>query len=349
MKDWKKTLVTPETPIFEALKIIDQAALKIALVADEQGKLLGTVTDGDVRRALIRNISLQSPISGIMNASPTTARQNEKKKQILAAMKEKSLRQIPLLDAAGRVVGIEAFEELLASKTRDNWVVLMAGGLGKRLAPLTDDCPKPMLKVGGKPILETIITRFVECGFKKIFLAVNYKAEMIQEHFGDGSKFHCEIIYLHEQQQMGTAGALTLLPEKPPDSLIVMNGDLLTKVAFDQLIDFHDESQAIGTMCVREYEFQVPYGVVQIDEERITGISEKPVHKFFVSAGINVFDSEVYDWIPKNERYDMPQLFEEILKRNGKTAVYPIREYWIDIGRFDDLERAQGDYKGFFE
>jgi NDP-sugar pyrophosphorylase family protein len=225
----------------------------------------------------------------------------------------------------------------------------MAGGLGNRLRPLTEDVPKPLLKVGRKPLLETILETFRSHEFRNFYISVNYKAEMIKAHFGDGEKWKCTIRYLEENDRLGTAGALGLIPETPTQPLLIMNGDVLTNVDFSSLLSFHGEHQAKATMCVREFDFQVPYGVVNIDEHRITGIVEKPVHSFFVNAGIYVIDPELLSFVPKSGSFDMPDLFASALDKGMPTAAFPIREYWTDIGRIDDFHRANGDYASIFE
>lgn len=344
MTHWKEIMISPSTAILKAIEIIDAGAMKIALVVDENNCLLGTVTDGDIRRGILRGVALDEEVQNVMNPNPITARSTETKETVLAIMKLKRLHQIPIIDGQGCVVGIEILDNLLKSNFRENWVMLMAGGLGTRLRPLTDDAPKPLLKVGSKPILETIMDNFIEYGFRKFYLSVNYKAEMIEEYFGDGSRWGVEIRYIHEDKRMGTAGALGLLSEKPTQPLVVMNGDLLTKVNFQQLLDFHIEHRAQATMCVREYDFQVPYGVVKVDKLKLIGIDEKPIHKFFVNAGIYVLDPAALDLIPKNEFFDMPSLYQKLMDLNCETVVFPIREYWMDIGRKDDFERANGEF-----
>jgi dTDP-glucose pyrophosphorylase len=349
MKDLKKVLVSPDTPILEAIRIIDDSSMQIVLVVDVENRLMGTVTDGDIRRGILKGVCLDNPVRQVMNTEPTIARLNEGRERILSLMKKKQFRHIPIVDDKGCVVGIEILEDLLQGHNRDNWVVLMAGGAGSRLGGLTTDCPKPLLKVGKKPILETILENFIEYGFRRFFISVNYKAEMVEAHFKDGSQWGVEISYIREETKLGTAGPLGLLPEKPSEPLLVMNGDLLTNMNFQQLLDFHMERQAIATMCVREYHFQVPYGVVGIEKQRLVGIEEKPVHRFFVNAGIYVLEPSTLDLIPQNTNFDMPALFEILIKQNREIAPFPIREYWLDIGRLDDLERANGEYTGVFE
>lgn len=348
MKNWTRILISPESSIQETLKVIDAGAVKIALVVDEDRRLLGTVTDGDVRRGILRGISFACQAREVMNAAPTSACVSEDRGQLLQRMQQKQICQIPVLDGENRVIGLQILEELLRPSVRDNHVILMAGGLGTRLSPLTDESPKPLLKVGGKPILETILENFCEHGFRSFYISVNYRAEQIEKHFADGSRWGVEIRYLREQQRMGTAGALSLLPERPSKPVVVMNGDLLTKVHFGQLLDFHQEHPGAATMCVREYDFQVPYGVVRVENNRLVGIDEKPVQRFFVNAGIYVLEPEALELIPADVHLDMPSLFEKLLQRKRETAVFPIREYWLDIGRMSDFERANGEFSEVF-
>jgi dTDP-glucose pyrophosphorylase len=348
MKDWKATLISTDTTLREAIQTIDAGALQIALVVDAEQRLLGTLTDGDVRRALLKGISLDESVQGIMNTRPTVAKMDEDMGRVLADMQRKQLHRIPVVDEQGRVVGVELLEEFIRSRERENWVVLMAGGLGNRLRPLTDECPKPMLKVGNKPLLETIIENFTEQGFRKFYISVNYMADKIKEYFGNGAQWGAEIQYLEESTRLGTAGALSLLPSKPIAPLLVMNGDLLTKINFRQLLEFHSEHHAQGTMCVREYDFQVPFGVVKIENHRITGIDEKPVQHFFVNAGIYVLEPEALHHVPQGIVFDMPGLFETLIAENQETVVFPIREYWLDIGHLADYDRANGEFARIF-
>lgn len=349
MFDWKKILLKPSSTLTEAIQVLDKEALRIVLVVDEEGRLLGTVTDGDVRRALIRHFDMETLLSDVMFRDPTTASVEDDRKAIMEKMKAEDLLQVPILDSLGRVVGLETLQRLLTRGRRDNPVFLMAGGFGKRLRPLTDDIPKPLLRVGNKPILESILMQFVESGFYEFYVSTHYKAEMVREYFGDGSKWGVSINYIHEEKPLGTAGALGLLPKGIPDMpLIMMNGDLLTKINFDPLIDFHIEQGGCATMCVREYDFQVPYGVIETDGLQVSSIVEKPIHRFFVNAGIYVLEPELVRGVAGNIYLDMPNLLEEQIQKNRQVNMFPIHEYWLDIGRMEEFERAQGDVKGIF-
>ncbi|WP_435627918.1 nucleotidyltransferase family protein [Candidatus Ferrigenium straubiae] len=346
MKDIKKILVSPDSSIRDTIQLIDSSAMQIALVVDGDNHLLGTVTDGDVRRGILRGVALNETVDKIMNPNPSVCREDDAREAILTRMEIRNLRHMPVVDKAGRVVRLETHDELLAPKERDNLVVLMAGGLGVRLRPLTENCPKPMLKIGGRPILETILLNFIEYGFRRFYLSVNYMSEAITEYFGDGSRWGVDIRYLRESQKLGTAGALSLLPERPNSPILVMNGDLLTKVNFTQLVDFHGAHRSKATMCVREYDFQVPYGVVKMDHHSITAIEEKPVQTFFVNAGIYMLEPEILDMIPKSDFFDMPTLFDRLIADRSKTIAFPVREYWLDIGHVEDFERANLEHSG---
>jgi len=334
--------------IRKALAIIDAGAMQIAIVVDENDRLIGTLTDGDIRRGLLNNLSLDDYIESIIFRTPSIAFLSDTKEAILQKALGRKLHQIPIVDDEQRVIGIQVIEELVKPHVKPNIVVLMVGGLGSRLRPLTEDTPKPMLKVGNNPILQTIVEKFAEYGLVNIVMCVNYKSHIIQNYFGDGSTFGVKITYVLEGQRMGTAGALSLLTPIPCEPFFVMNGDLLTNINFEHLLDYHTSQNAMATMCIREYDFEVPYGVVNIKEGRILSIQEKPVQKFFVSAGIYMLSPEVLTMIPKNEFYDMPTLFEALIKEDKKALSFPIREYWLDIGRIEEYERANSDYFGVF-
>lgn len=348
MSDWARLLLAQDATVREAIQCIDSGGMQIALVVDAGQMLVGTISDGDIRRGILRGVSLDAPASGVMNRTPTVLRPGEEREVIIATMRARQLHKIPILDSDGRLVGLETLDELVLPAPRDNVVVLMAGGLGARLRPLTEELPKPMLVIGGRPILETILLNFIESGFHRFYVSVNYMAETVIGHFGDGSRWGVDIRYIHEPERMGTAGAVGLLPEKPVSPVMVMNGDLLTKVHFASLLDFHVSHAAAATMCVREYDLQVPYGVVKLKDHRLLSVEEKPVHRFFVNAGIYVLSPDAVSMIPASF-YDMPTLFERLVEQGRETAVFPIREYWLDIGHLADLEKARGEFGVHFE
>ncbi len=349
MKDWRKAVIPFTASIRNAAESLNKSLTQLVLITTEDGKLTGVVNDGDIRRGLLKGKSLDSPVAEIMVTEYTALKEGDSPALALAAMREKEIRQIPVLDEDGRLLDLKTLLDIAIPPRRDNWVVLMAGGLGQRLRPLTEDCPKPLLSVGGKPLLETILTQFIEKGFHRFYISVNYRAEMIEEYFGDGSKLGVEIRYLREDQQLGTAGALGLLPEAPQEPIFVMNGDVLTNADFPGMLDFHLERQSHATMAVRNFEMQVPYGVVEVDDHEIINLSEKPIHQFFVNAGIYVLSPSSVMSIPKNEYLDMPTLFTQLKTKGNPTAAFPIHEYWMDIGRKQDFDKANFDYNLHFQ
>lgn len=344
MKSWQDSVISLNTPLREAIACIDRCGFQLALVLDDERRLAGVLSDGDVRRAVLRGIALDVPTLEVMNHRPTTAVLSSTPSEQLALMRRHVLRHLPLVDADCRVGGLVTMESLLGGIERPNWVVLMAGGLGSRLMPLTENCPKPMLQVGGRPILESILESFFDQGFRRFYFSVNYLAQAVKDHFGDGHRWGAEIAYLHEDKRLGTAGALSLLPAMPTEPVVVMNGDLLTRLRFDNLVDFHTEHSAAATMAVREYDFQVPYGVVSLDGSNIKAIEEKPIQRFFVNAGVYAISPHTLSLIPKDTFFDMPTLFERLHQQEQVTSAYPLREYWLDIGRIEEFERAQREW-----
>jgi dTDP-glucose pyrophosphorylase len=343
-KEWRATLVRDSATIREAIRAIDDSALQIALVVDGEQCLVGTVTDGDVRRGLLRGVALDTVVADIMNRRPASCPAALGRDAALAVMRSADVKQVPLLDTAGHVVGLEIVGDVVKRTQRDNWVVLMAGGLGQRLRPLTEDCPKPMLSVGGRPILEIILENFARQGFSRFFLSVNYKAEMVRRHFGDGTRWDVHIDYLEEREKLGTAGALGLLPERPSEPVIVMNGDVLTDINFGSMLDFHLEQRATATMAVREHTVEVPFGVIDLADDYLAGVTEKPRYSWFVNAGVYVVEPRVVDLVERGKAVDMPNLLERVLAGDERIAAFPVREYWRDIGRLEDFERANVDY-----
>lgn len=345
MKQWESIVVEPNTTLIETMKTIDASSLQFAVVVDEERRLLGTVTDGDIRRGILRGEGLNVPIAAVMNVHPITAKSGQKIHEYKQLMSKKGLKQLPIVNDKNQLVEILFIDQWETIPSNENTVVLMLGGLGKRLRPLTNDVPKPMLKVGNKPIVETIVDSFKQHGYTKFIFSVNYKKEIIQDYFQNGEEFGVVIEYVEEEKRMGTAGALSLLKERPTAPFFVMNGDLLTQINFNQLMQFHNEHAAVATMCVREYEYQIPYGVIETNGADLVHIKEKPIHRSFINAGIYVLSPEVFEIIPQDQFYDMPTLFEKLLAQGKKTAAFPIHEYWLDIGQMDDFQRANNEYK----
>jgi dTDP-glucose pyrophosphorylase len=349
MIDWKTLIVGPSATLHDTMQVIDKAGEQTALVVDDNLKLLGIISDGDVRRAVLRGASLQSPAVEIMNRQPKTLRQGAGREAALALMRTHVLRHLPVIDVDGRVVGLEMMSEFLGTRWRENRVLLMAGGMGRRLQPMTSDTPKPMLDVGGQPILEIILRNFVSQGFRRFYISVHYKAETIIDYFADGSRFNAEIEYVREPKPLGTAGALSLLPEVPNLPIVVMNGDILTNTDFSKLVDFHVDRDSQATMCVREYDLQVPYGVVKNDGHLFAGITEKPTQRFFVNAGIYSLSPAAIARVRPSEALNMTDLFERVRESGERACVLPIQEYWLDVGRSEDFDRANFEYPQVFK
>lgn len=342
MKQWESTLIGPEATLEEAIATLDREALRIVMVVSAERRLLGTLTDGDVRRALLKHMTLDVPVAEIMCITPHTAARDWSKERILADMEKYQLLQLPVVDQTGRVIGLETLHDLLNKRHRDNPVFLMAGGFGTRLQPLTHNCPKPLLKVGDKPILELILENFINAGFHRFFISTHYMPEMIRAHFGDGSQWGVSIRYVHEEEPLGTGGALGLLPHNEIDlPLFMMNGDLLTTLNFQNLLEFHQDHSGVATMCVREYEHCVPYGVIQSEGHRICSMVEKPVHRFFINAGIYLLSPDLVKSVAPGVRVDMPTLLEREIANGNDVNMFPVHEYWLDIGRMEDFKRAQ--------
>ena len=348
MLDNQNIVVQTNYTIKQTLQIIDEVALKIAIVIDNENKVIGTIGDGDIRRAILKGCDVNDSIANVYFKTPTLCNVTDPIEKIIQIALLKKVYQIPIVDDNGHLVKIEDLGSMLSVTNRPNEVILMAGGLGTRLRPLTANTPKPMLKVGKQPILETIIENFAKYGFRNITISVNYKSEMIIDYFGSGAKFGVNISYIHENDRLGTAGALSLLKNKPTKPFFVMNADLLTNINFEHLLDYHHKENAMATMCVREYDFQIPYGVIELENQNITSIVEKPVQKFFVNAGIYVLSPEVLEHIPHNEFYDMPTLFDFLIKKEKEVLSFPIYEYWLDIGRRSDFDEAQIQYNEIF-
>lgn len=345
MESWEKCTILEDASIIEAVKAIDKGGMQIALIVDNCGRLKGILTDGDIRRAVINKTDFTEDVRNIMKRDPTVAKVGQSDEEIRKLMKARQVHQIPVIDDEGRVQRIVLFVDVIERKKHDNIVVIMAGGLGARLMPLTEKSPKPLLKVGSKPILEIILESFLEKGFYRFYFSVNYKAEMIELYFGDGSAWDAEIRYVREEKKLGTAGSLSLLPEIPDKPIIVMNGDILTKVDYASLVDYHIAECVAATMAVREYNNRIPYGVIDVEGNTIVSIKEKPIETYMVNAGIYVLAPSVIKEVRKGEYLDMPGLYDRLIESGKKTVVFPIREYWLDIGRIEDFKKAQNDYE----
>jgi len=332
----------PCATLREALSFIDANSRQMALVVDDESCLLGVVTDGDIRRALLRGEGHDTTLSNIMNKNPKVAREGELRNALLHRMRELDIHFLPKVDAQNRVVGVVRFTDLALPPRRPNRVVIMAGGRGSRLGPLTDTCPKPMLKIGGKPILETVIELLTTFGFSDFTLSVHYLKERIIDYFGDGRSRGVRIDYLIEESPLDTAGALGLLQLSDDAPFLVMNGDIYTDLDFGSLLEEHQGSGADATMCVREFAYRIPFGVVRRSADgRVCGIDEKPSVSHMVNAGIYVFNPDVLSCVPSNRPFPMTALFEEIIRRDKSTRTHVIDGMWIDVGRNEDFKYAE--------
>lgn len=337
-------MVPPDAPLAVAVATMDDAALRIAIVVDAAGKLLGTLTDGDVRRALLRHLPMTTPVSDVMCRQPRFAEVGWTRDRILRLLRESELIQVPVVDAAGKVVGLETIHGALERGRIDNPVFIMAGGFGTRLHPLTHKCPKPMLKVGDRPILQIILERLIGQGFHRFYFSTHFMPEVIQNHFGDGSEWGVSIQYVHETEPLGTGGALGLLPKDEIDlPLIMINGDLLTALDYLQLLKSHNSAGCLATVCVGYYEHQIPYGVVESEGGFLVSMVEKPTQRSFINAGIYALAPQLVRDVPALTRMDMPSLLERLRMSGKRVSVFPIHEYWLDIGRLEDFNRAQTD------
>ena len=345
----KKITVRPEARIREVMKVIDGAAHQFALVTNSDDILIATVTDGDIRRGLLKGFDLTAPVSEVMNRNPMTLIEGTSDEKAWKLMRERGLGQIPIVDTKGRLVSVTLRNGRMGKKPWPNRVILMAGGLGVRLHPLTEKMPKPMLPVGGKPLLERIITRFKGQGFRRFTLSLNFLGHVIKDHFGDGATLGVQVDYIEETTRMGTGGALSILPQRPEEPFIVMNGDILTTVSFSDILEFHNKTNSIVTICTRDFNLQVPYGVLNTEGNTLISMEEKPVHKYLINTGIYALSPVVFEFIQNEESLDLPDLIERVRDVGHRVSVFPISGYWMDIGNHKDLERARADYETVFE
>lgn len=343
---WRNAVLPQVATIQDAIRNLDESALRIVLVVSPEGMLLGTLTDGDIRRGLLRGLDLSSAIESIIHRDPLVVPPLLPRDTVMHLMRANKVQQLPVVDEERRVVGLHLWDDLLVPGLRSNLMVIMAGGQGTRLRPFTENCPKPLLPVAGKPLLEHIIERAKGEGFRRFVLAVNYLGHMIEEHFGDGGRWQVEITYLREQSPLGTVGAVSLLTPRPDAPFLVSNGDVLTDVRYGELLDFHCRHGAAATMAVRLYEWQHPFGVVRTNGVDIVGFEEKPIDRTRINAGIYVLQPSALDALTAGEFCDMPMLFGRLQQRAARTIAYPMHEPWLDVGRPDDYNAAQKNLQG---
>lgn len=341
----------PDWPLVEAVRAIEASRKRIAIVVDAEGRLIGTLTDGDVRRCLLAGGSLQTSVSEAMNSKPISAPLGSADGYLMDVMRRGNVLAIPVVDANGRFVELIHLTDIAqgdeaASQNSDfEFAVIMAGGEGARLRPLTQNIPKPMVEIAGVPLLERQIRRLAKAGVRRVYIAVNYLSHVIEDHFADGGSFGVEIHYLRERVKLGTAGALSLLPERPQGPILVMNGDILTTSDYASLSAFHVTQGAYLTAAAIDYRVNIPYGVLQAAGAYVTGLLEKPSQRFLCNAGIYALSPQVFVHLHGDQLLDMTDLIERCVASAHPVAVFPLHEYWSDIGTPDDLEKA----RSFFE
>jgi dTDP-glucose pyrophosphorylase len=339
-KFWQQALLPLSSTIAEAIRNLDKTGIRIVLVTNQLGALVGTISDGDVRRGLLKGLDVNSPIKHIVHQNALVVPSELSRELVMQLMAANKIQQIPIVDESHCVVGLHLWDELAKPSMRENIMVIMAGGMGTRMRPYTEDHPKPLLSVAGKPMLEHIIERAKLEGFSQFIIAIHYLGYMIEECFGDGERLGVEIKYLKENAPLGTAGALSLLNPKPALPFVVTNGDVITDIRYGELLDFHVKHAAAATMAVRLHEWQHPFGVVQMKGVEIVGFEEKPVARTHINAGVYALDPNVLNLLDDNQRCDMPTLFERLQVKNNRTVAYPMHEPWLDVGRPDDLIAA---------
>jgi dTDP-glucose pyrophosphorylase len=344
MKNVEQLFLGPHESIHRAIQVIDAAAVQIALVVDEIKTLVGTVTDGDVRRGLLRGLTLKDPVSDVMNVNYTFITPDMGREKVVFIMDANFLNQIPVLNFEGMVVGMEFREERKQRVSFPNSIVFMAGGAGTRLRPLTETLPKPMVSIGGKPMLERLIEKCKMQGFNHFMISVNYHKDKIIDYFGHGTNWDVKIEYINEERPLGTAGSLSLIRNRSQHPVVVINADVVSQIHLPSLLRFHEEHGASATMCVKSHETQIPFGVVETDGVHMHSLLEKPILTHFVNAGVYVINSELLSLIPSGERYDMTDLFNQARELGKKVTVFPIHEYWIDVGTPSSLGKANGDW-----
>jgi len=337
---WRGTILSHTSSIQDAIQILNAVCLKIVLIIDDSNKLIGTVSDGDIRRGLLRGLSMSSSIRNIIHRNALVVPPDMKREMVMQLMAANKIHQIPVVDKNQHVVGLHLWDKITLPTRRPNFIIIMAGGIGSRLRPHTEKCPKPMLHIAGKPMLEHIIIRAKKDGFYKFFIAIHYLGEKIEEYFGQGNNLNVEINYLREKKPLGTAGALNLLNPMPDIPFIVTNGDVVTDIRYGELIDFHSKHEADATMAVRVHEWQNPFGVVKTKGVKIVDFQEKPIIRSHINAGVYALSPSALKSLNKEKAFDMPNLFERLRIQSKKTIAYPIHESWMDIGRFQDYQKA---------
>ncbi len=337
---WNKAILNKDSLIQDAITNLNETGLKIILVVDNDNFFVGTISDGDIRRGLLEGFNIKDPINNIIHFEALVVPPEFKKDSVLKLMELNKISQIPIVNDKKTIVGLYTRENIADSNEINNIMVIMAGGIGSRLLPYTENCPKPMLKVSGKPILEHIIDRAKLEGFRHFVIAINYLGDMIKAYFGSGERMNITIDYIEEDKPLGTVGALSLMDNNFEGSFIVTNGDVITDIRYAELLDFHDNHMAEATMAVNVHEWQNPYGVVDIEGIEIKGFEEKPINKTHINAGVYALSKNALNFLKKNSHCDMPILFDLLRKSKKRIIAYPMHEPWLDVGKLNDLKKA---------
>ena len=340
-KRLEHTCVPVTARLVDAMRSLELSGVEISLLTDAEGRLAGIVTDGDIRRALLKGATLESPVGPHMVREFTRVSPDAGRAEVLDLMQARTLEQIPVVDAEGKLAGLHLLHELVGATERPNWAVIMAGGKGVRLRPITEHLPKPMIPVAGRPILERLVLHLVGCGIRRVFLSINYLGHIVEQHFGDGSRFGCRIEYLREEQPLGTGGALGLLSEPPTAPLLVMNGDVVTQVDLGAMLDFHERGGHKATMGVRVYSHTVPFGCVETMDGRVTELVEKPDLTRLINTGIYVLDPPLLGRVPCGRNFPITELFTDCLQRGESVGAYEMEADWIDVGQREQLKQAR--------
>ena len=339
-ESWEKTLLPINATLQQAISNLNETGCRVIIITTPDLILVGTLTDGDIRRGLLRNMGMDSSIEPIVEREPLVAPPSLGRGAVLKLMQANKVHQLPIVDESRRVVGLHLLEDWLEPRQHSNLIIIMAGGQGTRLRPHTKNRPKAMLLINGKPMLEHIIERAKLDGFKNFVIAILHLGHMIEEYFGNGDRFKVEIKYIREKLPLGTAGALSLLKPRPDKPFVVTNGDVLTDINCGELLDFHNRQGAVATMAVRVHEWQHPFGVVQMQGVEVIGFEEKPISRNHINAGVYVLSPDALNDLVEDSPCDMPSLFERLHKKNKLTVAYPMHEPWLDVGRPDDLVKA---------
>ena len=342
-RDLRTLTISPEDSLLRAMEVIDRGGIEVAFVVDAKQHVVGTLTDGDIRRAILRGTALDAPSVGkAMRKNFTSVGRAATRAEVLDMMRARNISQVPVLDDARRLAGLHLLQELLGASEKENAVVIMAGGQGVRLRPLTEHVPKPMLTVAGRPILERIVLHLVGYGIREIYLSINYLGHVIEDHFGDGSAFGCRIRYLREKKPLGTGGPLALLPKIADAPVLVMNGDLVTQANIDRILEFHTEGAYVATACLRPYQVEVPFGVAEVRGTELVAFREKPTEQMLINAGIYVLSKRALAMVPKNAPFPITGVFDRCLAKKLRVGAHVLDGDWMDVGRHDELRKARG-------